>query len=83
MTEATTPNSQRNGSIADEVNNFDQEAHDALFQAGYSIEEIQNVVASGALDVDTSSDSQSEYDSLSDGELSDENSENGESADDL
>ena len=38
-----------------ESNNFDQEMVDSLFEAGYSLDEINQVVASRSLDKDTSS----------------------------
>ena len=64
---------------------FDQETQDALFEAGYSLEEINEVVDSQSLDVDSSlyDDDDSCTDVTLDNELHDENSETEESANDL
>ena len=43
--------------VTDNIN-FDQETHDALFEAGYSIDEINVIAASGSLNMNTSLDSE-------------------------
>ena len=56
--EATTDNSvNKKKQDGDQNNNFDQEMYDALFEAGYSLEEINAVVAPRTSDMDTSLDS--------------------------
>ena len=61
-----------------EVNDFDQETHDSLFKAGYSLDEIKEIVASISLHKSETLSSVSESDSANvtiEDELPEENSE--------